>query len=123
MQVTYTIDATRVMNFIKKAIKPVMTIEECHYTSDLFKSFVPTMILSETNKEKDLIETELSEAILDEYSFLDTDMGFELCNGLFGSLPYNLFQLLAGNFVEGEAWRLEDVSEEVNQSFLKWIKD
>ena len=123
MQVTYTIDIKKVMNFIKRAIKPVMTIEECHYISDLFKYFTPTMILSETNKEKDLIETELAEAILDEYSFLDADMGFELCNGLFGSLPYNLFQLLAGNFVESETWRLEGVSKETNQSFLKWIKD
>lgn len=123
MEITYTIDIKRIIDFIKRAIKPVMTINECHYASDLFKYFTPRVILSETNEEKDLIETELANKILDQYSFLDTDMGYELCNGLFGSLSYNLFQLLAGNFVANEAWRLEDVSKETNQSFLDWVNE
>ena len=118
-------NADRVMNFIKinKRIKAAMTIEECHLVSDLFKHFMPAIISYETSEERLVKLDQLANEILDEYSFLDCDMGYEYLNGLLGSLSYNLFQFLAGNFVKDEAWRLENISSEVNQSFLDWVNN
>jgi hypothetical protein len=130
ISISYEIDVHRIMKYIKNVVrnnnrvnKISLSIESCHEISYLFFNFTPKSILSETNSEREKIDTLLAKELIRHYPFLGVDQGFEYCNGLLSSIPYNFFQLLAGNFTENESWRLENLAESVNNEFLNYIKN
>ncbi len=131
IKINYEIDIDLIASFLKRVIHDrnksknnsiELTIEDCHEISELLHDFTPKRIFSQTNSEREQIETMFAKEVLRKLPFLAFNQGFEMENGLLSSLSYNLFQFLAKNFVQGEAWRLENVKQEVNNSFLEFIK-